>query len=89
VNTSTNCWLLHGKPRPKLKPNSEEALRTLVGHKWVILVSVLSIFFAPLAMAQVHQPGEFNGNRVAFGVKAGDPFYVETGIYYRTYLICS
>jgi YD repeat-containing protein len=58
----------------------------LVGHKWVILVSVLSVFFAPLAMAQVHQPGEFNGNRVAFGVKAGDPFDVETGIYYRTYL---
>jgi len=63
-----------------------EALRTLVDHKWMILVSVLSVFFAPLAMAQVHQPGEFNGNRVAFGVKAGDPFDVETGIYYRTYL---
>jgi YD repeat-containing protein len=69
-----------------LRPADGEALRTLVGHKWVILVSVLSVFFGPLAMAQVHQPGEFNGNRVAFGVKAGDPFDVETGIYYRTYL---
>ena len=63
-----------------------ERLRTLVGHKGLILISVLSVFFAPLSVAQVHQPTEYNRNQVAFGVKAGDPFDVETGIYYRTYL---
>jgi hypothetical protein len=49
-------------------------------------MSIFSLLFAPLAVAQVHQPLEFNGNRVGFGVKAGDPFDVGTGIYYRTYL---
>jgi YD repeat-containing protein len=61
-------------------------VRVFVGHTWSILMSIFSLLFAPLALAQVHQPLEFNGNRVGFGVKAGDPFDVGTGIYYRTYL---
>ena len=61
-------------------------MRVVVGSIWSILISILSLLLAPLAVAQVHQPLEFNENRVSFGVKAGDPFDVETGIYYRTYL---
>jgi YD repeat-containing protein len=58
----------------------------LVGHKWVIVISVLSVLFAPLTIAQVQQPIEFNKNESGFRIIAGDPFDVETGIYYRTYL---
>jgi hypothetical protein len=58
----------------------------MVRHAWLFLISVLSVFFAPLAVAQVHQPIEFKGNEAGFGISAGDPFDVETGIYYRTYL---
>jgi YD repeat-containing protein len=65
---------------------TEAALRILVGDAWLILISVLSAFFPPLTVAQVRQSIEYNRNQVAFGVKAGDPFDVETGIYYRTYL---
>jgi len=53
---------------------------------WSILISICSFLLPSLAAAQVHQPLEFNGNRVGFGVKAADPFDVGTGIYYRTYL---
>src|SRR5580704_14323423 len=55
-------------------------------HKNLILILVLSVFVALPAVAQVHQPVEHNRNQVAFGITAGDPFDVETGIYYRTYL---
>ncbi len=65
---------------------TEVGVRVFVGHTWSILISIFSLLLAPLAVAQVHQPLEFNGNRVGFGVKAGDPFDVGTGIYYRTYL---
>src|ERR1700746_433821 len=58
----------------------------MVRHAWSFLLSLLPVFFSPLTVAQVHQPIEYNANQVAFGVKAGDPFDVETGIYYRTYL---
>jgi YD repeat-containing protein len=58
----------------------------MVSYAWLFFLSVLSLFVAPLTVAQVHQPIEYNRNQVAFGVKAGDPFDVETGIYYRTYL---
>jgi Domain of unknown function (DUF6531) len=57
----------------------------LVGHKWVILISVFSVLFAPHAIAQVHQPIELD-NQSGSRISAGDPFDVQTGIYYRTYL---
>jgi YD repeat-containing protein len=49
-------------------------------------MSTVSLFFAPFALGQVHLPIELNGNQAGFGISAGDPFDVETGIYYRTYL---
>jgi hypothetical protein len=51
-----------------------------------ILISICSVLLPSLLVAQVHQPLESSGNRVGFGISAGDPFDVETGIYYRTYL---
>jgi hypothetical protein len=67
----------------------EVGVRVFVGHTWSILISIFSLLLAPLAIAQIHQPVELNGNQAGFGISAGDPFDVETGIYYRTYLICS
>ena len=61
-------------------------MRVFVSHTYSIVVAIVSLFFATSAVAQVHQPIEYNRNQVAFGVRAGDPFDVETGIYYRTYL---
>ena len=61
-------------------------MRVFVGHTWSILISIFSLLLAPLAIAQIHQPVELNGNQAGFGISAGDPFDVETGIYYRTYL---
>jgi hypothetical protein len=57
-----------------------------VDYLWSILISICFLLFPSLAMAQVHEPLEFNGNRGGFGVKAADPFDVGTGIYYRTYV---
>jgi YD repeat-containing protein len=58
----------------------------MISHAWLFLLSVLSLFVASLTVAQVHQPVELNGNQAGFEVSDGDPFDVETGIYYRTYL---
>jgi YD repeat-containing protein len=51
-----------------------------------ILLSISSLLFPALSKGQVHQSVELNGNQAGFGISAGDPFDVETGIYYRTYL---
>ena len=58
----------------------------MVSYAWLFILSVPSLFVASLTVAQVHQPVELHGNQAGFGISAGDPFDVETGIYYRTYL---
>jgi hypothetical protein len=50
------------------------------------LISISCLLFPALSEGQVHPPVELNGNQAGFGISAGDPFDVETGIYYRTYL---
>jgi len=47
----------------------------------LICILLPSIF----VVAQVHRPGDFRPNPVSLGVKAGDPFDVGTGIFYREY----
>ncbi len=61
-------------------------MRVFVSHIYLIVISTVSVLFAPFAVGQVHLPIELNGNQAGFGISAGDPFDVETGIYYRTYL---
>jgi hypothetical protein len=50
---------------------------------WAILISISFLLFPVLSKAQVHPPVELNGNQAGFGISAGDPFDVETGMYYR------
>ena len=61
-------------------------MRVFVSHIYLIVTSTVFLFFAPFALSQVRLPIELSGNQAGFGISAGDPFDVETGIYYRTYL---
>jgi YD repeat-containing protein len=63
-------------------------LRFEINRSFIAAFAVLcsSLLFPTLSKGQVHPPVELNGNQAGFGVSAGDPFDVETGIYYRTYL---